>query len=50
LLVIFLGALSWIIEEIAKSLIVGYDDPEGIKERVADICADFLNLIDSRRG
>jgi len=40
---------KWL-EEIAKSLVVGYDDPEGIKERIADICASFLNLIDSRRG
>lgn len=40
---------KWL-EDIAKSLIVGYDDPDGIKERIADICASFLNLIDSRRG
>lgn len=42
--------LKDILRDIAKSLIVGYDDPEGIKERIADICASFLNLIDSRRG
>lgn len=42
--------LKQVLQDIAKSLVVGYDDPGGIKERIADICATFLNLIDSRRG
>jgi len=42
--------LKAVLQDIAKSLVVGYDDPDGIKERIADICAAFLNLIDSRRG